>query len=381
MALADMGAEIIKIESNRRIDVCRVVSPYADGVLEGVNRGGQFNTFNRNKKSCTLDLSQQKGREIAKKLVLVSDVVVENFSPPVMKRLGLDYEVCKALKPDIVYLSLSGYGATGPNSSYVSYGMQLQAFSGLGCLTGYENGPPRNIGTAVSDTVGGLTGAFGILAALHHRQVTGEGQHIDVSQCEGLASFCPEAILDFIMNERVHGRVGNRDDKMAPHGVYRCKGENNWVSIAVSTEEEWRDLCEVIERPDLLNDQRFADVFARQGNQVALDEIIADWCIRYSDYEAMKMLQDKGVPAAAVLSNAQMVSDPHLRARGFCVEDDHPAAGKRTIGGFSLHLNRTPGGLRSSAPLLGEHNQEIFCDLLGMSQDELDDLVRQEVIY
>jgi benzylsuccinate CoA-transferase BbsF subunit len=380
MLLADMGAEIIKIENNRRIDICRVITPFPDGERGGVNRGGMFNTYNRNKKSCTLDLTQPRAREIAKQLVLVSDVVAENFSPPVMTRLGLDYETCRALKPDIIYLSLSGYGATGPNRAHVSYGMQLQAFSGLASLTGYENGPPRNLGTAVSDTVGGLTGAFGVLAALHHRQRTGEGQYIDVSQCEVLAALCPEAILDHVMNGRVHGRAGNRDDFMAPHGVYRCKGENNWVSIAVSAEEEWRSLCEVIGRQDLMNDPRFADGFTRHKNQVALDEIISDWASERSDYEAMHMLQEKGVPASAVLSNSQMVRDPHLMERGFCVEDNHPEAGKRVISGFSWHLSRTPGKVRSSAPLLGEHNEEIFCDLLGMSQDELDDLVKREIV-
>ena len=191
MTLADMGAEVIKIESNHKMDACRVVPPFPDGIRGGVNRGGQFNTYNRNKKSCTLNLSTPKGIDIAKQLVSLSDVVVENFSPPVMARLGLDYDVCRTIKPDIIFLSLSGYGATGPGRNFVSYGMQLQAFSGMGALTGYSDGPPRNLGTAVADCVGGLTGAFAILAAMHHRRRTGEGQYIDVSQCEALAAFCP----------------------------------------------------------------------------------------------------------------------------------------------------------------------------------------------
>jgi len=381
MVLADMGAEVIKVESNHRIDVCRVIPPFPDGIRGGVNRGGQFNTYNRNKKSCTLNLTQPKAIEMAKQLVSLSDVVVENFSPPVMTRLGLDYEVCRGLKPNIIYLSLSGYGATGPSRNFVSYGMQLQAFSGLASLTGYLNGPPRNLGTAVADTVGGLSGAFGILAALHHRRVTDEGQYIDVSQCEALAAFCPEAILDYIMSGRIHSRAGNRDDIMAPHNVYRCQGEDNWVSIAVSTEAEWQSLCQAIDRPELASDPRFTDGFTRYQNQEELDRIISEWSIEHSDYEAMHLLQDKGVPAAAVLSNSQMVRDPHLKERGFCVEDDHPEAGRRIISGFSWHLDRTPGAVRAHAPLLGEHNQEIFSGLLGMSEDEVNNLVSQKIIY
>ena len=381
MVLADMGAEVIKIESNHRLDVCRVVPPFPEGTPGGVNRGGQFNTYNRNKKSCTLNLSKPRAIAIAKELVSLSDVVVENFSPRVMAGLGLDYEACRAVKPDVIYLSLSGYGATGPSRDFVSYGMQLQAFSGMGSLTGYPGGPPRNLGTAVADTVGGLSGAFGILAAIHHRRRTGEGQNIDVSQCEALAAFCPEAILDYIMNGEIHSRAGNRDDVMAPHNVYRCKGENNWVSIAVRTEEEWRDLCGIMERKDLTDDPRFADSASRRRNEEELDRIIGEWTVRHTDYEAMHRLQACGVPAAAVLNNAQLVRDPHLRERGFCVEDDHPETGKRTISGVSWGLDRTPGSVRTHAPLLGQHNLEVFANLLGVDEDEINHLKQEEVIY
>ena len=381
MLLADMGAEVIKVESNRRLDTSRIIPPFPDGENKGLNSGGQFNTYNRSKKTCALDLTKPEAVEIAKQLVLVSDVVVENFSPPVMARLGLDYEACRAVKSDIIYLSLSGYGATGPSREYVSYGMQLQAFAGFASLTGYVGGPPRNLGTPMSDTAGGLSGAFGVLAALHHRRVTGEGQYVDVSQCEVLVALCPEAVLDYVMNGRVHGRVGNRDDSMAPHGVYPCKGENKWVSIAVATEEEWQGLCQAIGRQDLTDAPRFSDSFVRYQNHEELDKIISAWTIEHGDYQAMHILQGKGVPASAVLSNSQMVRDPHLIERGFCVEDNHPETGKRTIPGFSWHLSDTPGKVRSHAPLFGQHNKEVFCDLLGMSQEELDDLVDREVIY
>jgi len=381
MLLANMGAEVISVESNQRLDEGRLTGPFPDGINGGINSSANFNAYNRGKKSCTLNLKQPEAVEIARQLVLVSDIFVENFSPPVMPRLGLDYETCRALKPDIIYLSLSGYGATGPNRDYVSYGLQLQAFSGLADLTGYVNGPSRNLGTPISDHVGALAGAFGILTALHHRNNTGEGQYVDVSQCEVLVALCPEAILDYMMNDRVHERAGNRDDIMAPHGVYRCKGENNWVSIAVSNEEEWKALCEVIGRPDLTDIPRFADMFARHQDQEELDKVISAWTIKQTDYEAMHILQGKGVPASAVLSNSQIIRDPHLRERGFCVEDDHPDTGKRTMAGFSWHLNRTPGKALRYAPLLGEHNIEVFCGLLGMSEDEVDNLVNKGVIY
>ena len=198
--------------------------------------------------------------------------------------------------------------------------MQLQAFSGLASLTGYANGPPRNLGTPISDTVGGLSGALGILAALHHRGITGEGQYVDASQCEALVALCPEAILDYTLNGRVQGPVGNRDSAMAPHGVYRCKGENNWVSIAVATEGEWRALCGAIGRPELLSDSRFLDERLRHQNQDELDRVVSEWTVNLSDYEAMHILQEEGVPASAVLSNSQV-------ERGFSVEDDHPETG------------------------------------------------------
>ena len=381
MLLADMGAEVIKIESSRRLDTSRIIPPFPDGIQRGVDSGGQFNTYNRSKKSCTLDLTQPEAIEIARQLVDVSDVVVENFSAGVMARLGLDYEACRAVKPDIIYLSLSGYGATGPSKDYVSYGMQLQAFAGLASLTGYMNGPPRNLGTPISDTVGGLSGALGILAALHHRGITGEGQYVDVSQCEVLVALCPEAILDYMLNGRVQGPVGNHDSAMAPHGVYRCKGENNWVSIAIATEGEWRALCEAIDQPDLLSDARFLDGWLRCQNQDELDRVISKWTVQRSDYEAMHILQEAGVPASAVLSNAQMVHDPHLVDRGFIVEDDHPETGKRAISGFSWRLSRTPGQVQSHAPLLGQHNQEVLCGLLGMSQERFRELENRKIIY
>lgn len=381
MMLANMGAEVISVESNQRIDENRQTGPFPGNVKGGINSSANFNAYNRGKKGCTLNLKQPRAVEIAKQLVQVSDIFVENFSPPVMPRLGLDYETCRALKPDIIYLSLSGYGATGPTKDYVSYGLQLQAFSGLADLTGYVNGPPRNLGTPISDQLGALAGAFGILTALHHRSVTGEGQYIDVSQCEVLVSLCPEAILDYVMNDRATERAGNRDDIMAPHGVYRCKGENNWVSIAVSTEKEWQGLCEVTGRPDMINTPRFADTLARHQNQEELDKTISAWTIQQTDYEAMHILQGKGVPASGVFNSSQMIRDPHLKERGFCVEDDHPETGKRTMAGFSWHLSRTPSKAIRHAPLLGENNKEVFCSLLGMSEDEVDDLVNKGVIY
>jgi len=381
MLLADMGAEVIKIESNRRLDNCRLIPPFPEGKKGGVNRSGHYNTYNRNKKSCTLNLSREKGAAIAKRLVSSCDVVVENFSPPVMARLGLDYGICRKVKPDIIYLSLSGYGATGPSRDFVSYGMQLQAFAGIASLTGYAGGPPRNLGTAVADTVGGLTGAFGLLAALHHRAGTGEGQYIDVSQCEALAAFCPEAILSYTMNGKVQGRIGNGDNRMSPHNVYRCRGEDNWVAIAVSTDEEWQSLCRGIGRTELVSDPRFSDAGARRRNRTVLDGIISEWSAQHGDYDAMHALQAAGVPAAAVLNNAQLTTDPHLKERGFCVTDHHPETGERVISGTSWHLSRTPGGVRTHAPLLGQHNWEIFNGVLGMDEDEISRLVDEKVIY
>ena len=380
MLLADMGAEIINIETYPRASNLRLNPPYPKGQPGGVNRSGWWSASQRGKLSCTLDLKKPKGLELAKSIVSISDVVTENFSPEVMERLGLSYPVLKEIKPDIIYIALSGYGAIGPQSNRISYGGHVVMSAGLTAITGFPDAPPAQIMIPYGDPIGGLSGAFAVLAALHYRSRTGEGQYIDLSQTEAMACFVPEALMDYAMNQNVRTRCGNRDDFMAPHGCYPCQGEENWVTIAVSTEEEWRTLCRVMGNPDWTREERFSTELSRWQNQDELDKLIGAWTRKHTHYEVMKMLQEAGVAAAPSLNGAELPDDPHLKERGFLAEDGVPEMGRKKIAGPSWKMSGTPGKIRWPAPSLGKHNEYVFGDLLGLSRDEIAALSEEEVI-
>ncbi len=380
MLLADMGAEVIKVESLQRLDTVRILPPYPDGQPGGLNRGGIYNMYNRNKLAITLNLAKPQGIELAKRLIAVCDVFTENYSPRVMKNFGLTYDQVRQVRPDIIYASLSAYGATGPEKDYVCYGGPQTYQSGLASVTGFPDGPPVG-GEPYGDPTAGLFAAFAVLAALHHRSKTGKGQYIDLSQWETLVVLMPEAVMEYTMNRRIRPRMGNRDDIMAPHGCYRCQGERSWVSIAVGSEEEWQGLCEALGNPAWAREDRFSDAFRRWKNQDELDKLIEEWTLKHTDYEAMQILQGAGVAATPCVNNQQLVEEPHLNQRGFFVEDDHPEAGKRTIIGVPWKMSQTPGGVYRHAPLFGEHNEYVFGELLGLSSKEIATLAEEQVIY
>ncbi len=378
--LADMGAEIIKIESRKRLDIGRSLPPFL-GEEPGPNRSGRYNKRNRNKLGITLDLTQEAGTRLARELVKISDVVIENYSPLVMKRFGFDYEAVRELRGDIVYLSLSGFGATGPYRDYVAYGPNQAALSGLGNLTGYREGGPVALGTALGDPTAGLHGAIALLAALHYRAKTGKGQHIDLSQHEMFVSLMGEEMMDYFMNGRVRERDGNRDRIMAPHDFYRCQGEDKWVSIAVATEDEWRGLCEAMGNPPWCREERFGDQLSRWRNQEELDRLIEAWTSNHTPGEVVEILQQAGVAAMPALNGEEITNDPHLRERGFLVEVDHAEVGRQTMPGVSMKLSHTPGAILRPAPLVGEHNQYVFGELLGLPPEEIESLMAEKVIY
>lgn len=380
MLLADMGAEVINIETSPRTSNLRVNPPFPQGKSEGVNRSGWWSTSQRGKLSCTLNLKHPKGIELAKRIVSISDVAAENFSPGVMERLGLGYDVLKQIKPDIVYISMSGYGATGPDSSRISYGNHIAMSAGLTAITGFPDAGPSQMLIPYADPVSGLTGAFAVLAALHNRSRNGQGQYIDLSQAEAMASFVPEALMDYTMNQQVRTRNGNRDDFMAPHGCYPCQGEDEWVTIAVSSDEEWINFCTATENPGWTEDVRFSDRHGRLKNQDELDRLITEWTSIHSSYDIMKILQKSGVAATPTLNGAEIVEDPHLRDRNFFVPDGVPGMNNKLMAGPSWKMSRTPGRVRSPAPLLGEHNEHVFNGLLGMSKGEIATLTEEKVI-
>ncbi len=377
--LADMGAEVIKIETATRVDEVRRGPPQLDGV-PGTNRSGTFNFFNRNKLSCSINLKAPGGLDLLKRLVAISDAVVDNFTPRVLPALGLDYASLKTARPDIIMESLTGFGSSGPYKDYVSYAEHSSNFAGLTSLTGTPDRPMGDM-NALSDHTVGLMGAFALLSALHHRAKTGEGQRIDLSQVEAMVSFLPQGIMEYTLNQRVRERNGNRDDIMAPHGVYRCQGEDQWVSIAVATDEEWEAMAKVMGHPEWSEDERFSEALQRWSNQDVLDQLIQGWTERYTHYEVMHALQAVGVAAVATFTSTELMDDPHIKDRGFFVQTDHPVIGPQVLTGPSWKVSDTPGRIRRTGPLLGQDNEYVFCQLLGLSSEELNELTQRGIVH
>lgn len=381
MQLAHMGAEVIRMESMRRVCVLRMLPPWLDGQI-GINRSGYFNQYNQGKRGITLDISSPDGREIAKKIVAISDVAAENFAGGISDRLGLGYKDLSKVKSDLVMISMSGYGQTGPESSYVSYGPAQVPLSGMSQLTGYrELDQPMHVGMSYGDPNAGLHAAFAVIAALFHREKTGEGQYIDMSQWESTMAVVGDGFMEYAMNGRQPPRDGNRVDEMAPHGVFLCEGEDRWVSIACGSDEEWRSLCEAMERPGLADDPRFATLADRKANEDVLEALIMEWTIPRDPFEITKTLQAVGVAAFPPLVNRELAEDPHLNARDFFVEKEHPEVGVRKHLGIPWKLSDTPCEVKRAAPVMGQDNDYVFGELLGMSGQQIKDLVERQVIY
>ncbi|TET38611.1 MAG: CoA transferase [Dehalococcoidia bacterium] len=381
--LADMGAEIIRVECAARSGRGGMLPRMKPGGIFGssfpdgdtgersYNRFAYYNEVNRNKYAITLDLTKPLGVAVLKRLVKISDVVVENFTPRVMGNFGLDYPILKGVNPQIIMISMSGYGQDGPYRDYVTYGEGIEAMVGLSKLTGYPHRGPLKPGVAYADATSGLHAAFAILAALRYRRLTGKGNYIDLSMREAVTPLVGEFIMDYVTNGRVAMPMGNRHPSMAPHGCYRSRGEDSWLVIAISSDEEWRSFCHVMGDPPWTEDERFADTLSRWQNQEELDQLIEDWTSQYDHYELMNRLQQAGVKAGAVLDVAELMEDPHLRERGFFERLSHPEAGTHLYPGLSWRMAVTPGRLRLPAPCFGEHNQYVFGELLGMSEEEL----------
>jgi len=380
MLLAYMGAEVIKIESAKRIDTSRMGSMTTGQAFSGWESSSVFNNLNLNKLGVALDLSHPKGVELAKEIVHISDVVAQNMRPGVMDRLGLGYEALVQIKPDIIMLSSSAYGATGPYREYSGYAPHFAAVSGLSYMTGYPDGEPGSL-TGSTDIRSATTSAFAILAALNFRQRTGQGQHIDLSSPETLSVLIGDTFMDYTMNQRLPLRSGNRDAFMAPHNCYRCKGEDKWVSIAVATDEEWRALCQAMGNPEWTGDELFSDSYSRWQNQEHLDRLIEEWTINYSHYEVMERLQASGIAAMPSLSAEELFSDPHLKEREFATEVNHSVLGKQVVLNPPWKLSETPARIERAGPLLGEHNEYVFGELLGMPKEEITRLVEEKVLY
>jgi len=375
--LAYMGAEVIKVEGRAYADVLRTTAGIA-GIGTEKTAVGMFNSMNAGKLGITLNLTHPKGADLAKRLVKISDVVVDNFRAGVMDKLGLGYPALREIKPDIIMLSASSHGATGPESRYSGFAVTMGPLSGLSHVTGYPGGPPTILRNSVDSRIGNAA-AFAILVALNYRQETGKGQFIDLSGREALSCSMGEVIMDYTMNNRVQSRNGNRDDIMEPHNCYRCRGEDKWVSIAVSNDEEWEALCHTMGNPKWAKEERFCAQFSRWQNQDELDRLIEEWTIDHTHYEVMEMLQGVGVAAVPSFSNEDLFNDPHCREREYLVTVQHPEVGQLYALAPPWKLSVTPGRVTRPAPVLGEHNEYVFGELLGMSQEEIARLVDEGV--
>ena len=379
LQLAHLGADVIRIESAKRLCPSRLIPPWPDNE-SGVNRAGYFNQYNQGKRSLTLDLKAPEAIDIAKTLVSKSDIVMNNFASGVMEKLGVGYDVLRRIKPDIIMVSLPGYGTSGPEKDFVSYGPPQVAQSGLSALTGYVGGPPMMAGFSYGDPNGGVHATFAVMSALLHREKTGQGQYIDLSQWEAAIMLLPEAVMDYSMNGTQPERMGNRDPHMAPHGVFRSKGNDRWVSLSVRDETEWQRLCEVMGQPKLSSDARFASLAARKENEAALEEIVTAWTQEISAAEATQNLQQVGIPAYPSLDAIDMVNSPHVGARDYFVELEHPEVGTRRHMGIPWTMSRTPCEVRRPAPCLGQDTDAVLAEIVGLSQDEIATLREKDIL-
>ncbi len=377
--LADMGAEVIKVEGPGRPDLTRAggfAGTFPENDISGDwwNRASTYNLLNRGKLSLTLDLRESRCRDIFRELVQVSDVVMENYTPKVMRRWSLDYESLRRIKPDIIMVSNTGYGhGDGPYSTYPAQATTQEGTHGLCWITGYPGGPASKAGASYVDFLACWTALFAIGAALRSRNKTGKGQWIDIGMYQLGAMFISEHIMDYMVNGRNGGRIGNRHPSRAPQGCYPANGKDQWITLSVGSDEQWKSLCQLMGQPELAQDERFSDLFSRMKNHDELDDIIGQWTAQNDKYKLMEMLQEVGIPAGPVLENRDTHLDPQFRARGFLENVEYPGErgiGTRSFIGRPWKFSKSALRIKGPAPAMGEHNQRLLMELLGMTEEE-----------
>ncbi len=382
--MAELGAEVIKIESGQRADVFTRANVYPENKPgdDPWNRGCLFHSLNMGKKAISLNLASEKGRQIFKQLVKISDAVIESFSPRVMTNWGLDYEQLKKVNPRIIMVSISGLGHSGPLKDFYMYVPGMEGMSGLMYVTGYPDEPPLLSGFAYGDWVAGANAAMALITALFHQKATGEGQYVDISGREANICHLGDVVMDYILNKRDRGRMGNRHLRCAPHGCYRCKGGDEWVAIAVETDSQWKRFVRAIDQPEALKRRMFASRQGRLDNQAELDSLIEQWTIRQEKVAIMETLQKLRIPAGAVLNMKEVNLNPHLKKRGFFQLVDHgEGIGKRPLPSqIPVKFRGVKKFDLTRAPRFGEHTDCILGSLLGMSARALKRLEKEGVI-
>jgi len=383
MLLGCLGAEVIKVEGPRRLDLTRRAYPWPlpdpAPTKCSPNQGMAFNSVNMNKKSITVDLSKPEGVNLIKKLVAVSEVVLDNMRPGVMTKLGLGYDDLRRIRPDIIVITSSSRGMGGPETNYLGYAPTHHGFGGGAYITGYPDDHPSHGAAGDVDLLNATTAAYAAIAALYHHAQRGEGQFIDYSQCEGVSSLIGEVLLGYQMTSVIPERMGNAHPRYAPHNVYKSWGVDRWLALEIHSDEEFVTLCRIINKSELVEDPRFAEMALRKKNETELDKIIEAWTRDRDRDWIVEEFCRAGLIAAPSREGKDIYADTHLRERGAIVQIDHPELGE-------LEMIRVPWKINdrevpmTHAPLLGQHNQYVFGELLGLSDEEIADLDQKEII-
>ena len=381
--LSDMGAEIIRLESAQRPDAYRLADFY-DEREDGKywNRAINFNEQNRNKLSLGLELDHESSLEYLYDLISISDVFACNFTPRVMKKFGLEYEHLQKIRPDIIVISSTGYGHTGPWSSFGAIGFGTEAASGLAAATGYEDGPPVQPEIPYPDYTAAEHTVFAVMAALIHKLKEGEGQFIEISQAECVTSTTPETILEYTANKKIVKRIGNSHPNISPHGCYPCKGQDKWITITANSEYQWKSLSNLL-LPETDNDDRFESNESRIHNRTELDKLISSKTLSWDNVELMNTLQRKGVAAGAVLNGKELLFNEHLNQREFFeIVPHHPESEVPTLPypGKPWKMSANPDVKMKGAPLFGQHNESILKNYLGLTNESYDALINEEAV-
>jgi len=387
--LADLGAEVIKLESLRVYDShrgpvspARGIAAYPQGEpgQEPWNRNGWFNCLHLSKYGITLELTSDAGRQVFEQLVSISDVLIENFRQGSLERLGYDYLRLRKLRPDLIFVSMPAFGNSGPWQSYLAYGIGQEQLSGMAHMTGYPGEGPMKSGINHGDPITGSHAAGVVLAALRHRRRTGQGMFIDVSQQESAVALIGAEVLAYQMTGREPQRRGNRSAEVAPQNAYPCQGEDRWITISITSEQQWQSLANLAGGVELSSDPRFSSNADRLANQDELDSTISRWTVNQDAFQLTEELQELGVPSSPVLRGPDLLEDPHYADRGTFVTVDHPQVGPRQYPGIPWKMSATPGQVRWASPTLGQHNSQIYGELLGLPQDAIAALEEQGVI-
>ncbi|MCT4633183.1 MAG: CoA transferase [Firmicutes bacterium] len=372
MILADMGADVIKVEMPGKGDDSRHFGPYIG------DESAYFMSINRNKKSMTLNLKEQKGKDILKELVKQVDVIVENYRPGTMEKLGLGYDVLKEINPKIIYAASSGFGHTGPYSKRPAYDGVVQAMGGIMSITGQKGGKPTRVGPSVGDITAGLFTAIGILAALQTRNTQGVGQKVDVAMLDCQVAILENAIARYVVSGDVPAPAGNRHSSIVPFEPFETA--NGEIMIAAGNDNLYKKYCAAMGRPELAEDERFVTNPLRSDNYAELRPILGEAMKAKTTEEWQTIMDDAGVPNGPINTVDKVISNEQVNAREMIQEVEHPIAGKLKMPGVPIKMSETPGSIRTHAPLLGQHTNEVLSSMLGLSEEEIKELKDTKVL-